>query len=126
MPQDQGRWLLHQKEELSDFIYVTVSRTGDMNSGVLTCLSKRTGQIMWEHSAVYAWSSPVCVYNEDGSGVVLYCTCGGRMYMLDGITGEEISTFDLSEGAIEASPAVYKNRVVIGTRACKIWGLELK
>ena len=114
------------KEELSDFIYVTVSRTGDMNSGVLTCLSKRTGQIMWEHSAVYAWSSPVCVYNEDGSGVVLYCTCGGRMYMLDGITGEEISTFDLSEGAIEASPAVYKNRVVIGTRACKIWGLELK
>ena len=48
------------------------------------------------------------------------------MYMLDGITGEEISTFDLSEGAIEASPAVYKNRVVIGTRACKIWGLELK
>ena len=64
--------------------------------------------------------------NEDGSGVVLYCTCGGRMYMLDGITGEEISTFDLSEGAIEASPAVYKNRVVIGTRACKIWGLELK
>ena len=114
------------QNNLSDFIYVTVSRTGEMNDGVLTCLSKRTGQVMWEHKAVYAWSSPVCVYNEDGSGVVLYCTCGGRMYMLDGYTGEELSTFDLSDGAIEASPAIYNNRVVIGTRACKIWGLELK
>jgi outer membrane protein assembly factor BamB len=114
------------EHDLSDYIYVTVSRTGGEYYGVLACIRKSTGEVVWEHSAVYAWSSPVCVYNEDGSGVVLYCTCGGRMYMLDGITGEEISTFDLSEGAIEASPAVYKNRVVIGTRACKIWGLELK
>ena len=114
------------KNQLSPYIYVTVSRTPEMHTGILACIDKRTGQVIWEHEAVYAWSSPVCVYAPDGSGVVIYCTCGGRMYMLDGLKGDVLSTFDLSEGAIEASPAVYKNKVVIGTRACKIWGLELK
>ena len=113
------------KENLSDYIYVTVSRTGDAYSGVLACLEKATGRIVWEHKAVYAWSSPVCVYDENGSGVVLYCSCGGRMYMLDGITGREECSFELSEGALEASPAVYQDHAVIGTRAGKIWGLKI-
>ena len=113
------------KESLSDFIYVTVSRTGDAYSGVLACLEKSTGRIVWEHKAVYAWSSPVCVYDAYGTGVVLYCSCGGKMYLLDGITGQEENSFALSEGAIEASPAVYNDIAVIGTRAGQIWGLKI-
>ena len=114
------------EQDLSDYIYVTVSRTGTSYNGVLACLNKKTGEMVWEHEAVYAWSSPVCVYNSDGSGKVLYASCGGQMYLLDAETGSVHSQFALSDGAIEASPAVYENFAVIGTRDCKIWGIELR
>lgn len=114
------------ENDLSDYIYVTVSRTGTVYGGVLACLNKNTGERVWEHEAVYAWSSPVCVYNSDGSGKVLYCSCAGKMYLLNGATGETHDTAVLSDGAIEASPAVYENFVVVGTRECEIWGIELK
>ena len=114
------------EESLADYLYVTVARTGDAYKGVLACLRRDTGEVVWEHSAVYAWSSPVCVYGDHGTGRVIYCSCNGRMYLLDGLTGEELDSFALSDGAIEASPAVYDNYAVVGTRACKIWGIELK
>lgn len=72
------------KEELSDYIYVTVARTGGQAEGVLACIDKNTGEAVWEHAAAYAWSSPVCVYNPDGSGKVLYCNSTGHIYLLDG------------------------------------------
>ncbi|MDY2596371.1 MAG: PQQ-binding-like beta-propeller repeat protein [Oliverpabstia sp.] len=114
------------ENQLSDKIYVTVSRTGEAYKGVLACLDKTTGEVKWEHQAVYAWSSPVCVYQQDGNGQVIYCSCNGNMYLLHGETGEVLNTLALSEGSIEASPAVYENYAVVGTRACKIWGIELQ
>ena len=113
---------------LSDYIYVTVSMVGSDYGGVLACINKKTGEVEWEHEAVYAWSSPVCVYNADGTGKVIYATGGGKMYMLNGITGETDSTYVLSEegSPVEASPAVYENYLVVGTRDCYIWGFELK
>ena len=113
------------KNALSDYIYVTVSRTGGYEQGVLACIDKKTGELVWDHGTVYAWSSPVCVYDEEGNGVVLYCSCGGKIFMLDGLTGGIYDSFELSNGAIEASPAVFEDRVVIGTRACRIWCLKL-
>lgn len=113
------------KNQLSDSIYVTVSMTENQASGVLACLNKNTGEIVWEHKAGYAWSSPVCVYQSDGTGKVLYCSSDGNMYLLDGLSGEVHSTLPLSEGVIEASPAVYENCAVVGTRDCQIWGVEL-
>ena len=114
------------KEKLSGLLYVTVAKTGDPYGGVLACLDRRTGGVIWQHTAGYAWSSPVCVYNEDGSGDVLYCSSDGNMYLLDGISGEVRSTLNISEGVIEASPAVYGNIAVVGTRASKIWGVRLQ
>ena len=56
------------KDNLSDYIYVTVSKTSDNACGVLACLKKSDGSKVWEDPSSYAWSSPVCVYNEDGNG----------------------------------------------------------
>lgn len=114
------------KNDLSDYLYVTVAKTGDYGSGVLVCLKKDDGEVVWEQKSTYTWSSPVCVYNSDGTGNVIYCNGAGNMYLLDGKTGEIYSSVSLSEGVIEASPAVYENYAVVGTRACKIWGVELK
>ena len=114
------------RNSLSDYIYVTVSKTGDNASGVLACLDKKTGNKVWEHNSAYAWSSPVCVYTKDGTGKVLYCTSAGDMHLLDGVTGEVHDTLSISEGVIEASPAVYGSYAVVGTRDCKIWGIQLQ
>ena len=114
------------KEQLSDSIYVTVARTDGQAQGVLACIDKSTGEVRWEHESAYAWSSPVCVYNPDGSGRVLYCNSTGHIYLLDGKTGEVLDTHQISDGVIEASPAVYKSYMVVGTRDCKIRGMELQ
>ena len=114
------------KEQLSDSIYVTVARTDGQAQGVLACIDKSTGEVRWEHESAYAWSSPVCVYNPDGSGKVLYCNSTGHIYLLDGKTGEVLDTHQISDGVIEASPAVYKSYMVVGTRDCKIRGMELQ
>lgn len=113
------------RHNLADSIYVTVSKTGSHYGGVLACLDKASGKIRWEHKAGYAWSSPVCVYNADGTGRVLYCSSDGNMYLLDGRTGKELDRLSISTGCIEASPAVYENIAVVGTRACQIWGIKL-
>ena len=112
------------KKRLDGYIYATVAMTGEPLMGLCVCMDCRTGEIVWQHKAYYAWSSPVLVYNKDGSARLIYCSCGGYMYMLDPKTGKELAKSELSNGAIEASPAVWDNYAVIGTRACKIWGLR--
>ena len=114
------------KNNLSDYIYVTVSMTASPYDGCLVCLNKKTGGRVGEHNSAYAWSSPVCGYNSAGEGKILYCDAGGRMYLLAGLSGEVYSTSTLSDGVIEASPAVYNSYVVVGTRACLIRGLKLE
>ena len=114
------------KNSLADYIYVTVAKTSDNASGVLACLRKSDGSKAWEDSSSYAWSSPVCVYNKDGSGKVLYCNSTGDIRLLDGKTGKQEDVLSVSEGVIEASPAVYDNYAVVGTRDCKIWGIRLR
>ena len=113
------------KNSLSDYLYVTVSRTGGTYDGVLSCLNRRTGEIVWEHKAFYSWSSPFCIYDEDGNGKVIYCSCGGKMYLLDGFTGETFDSYDFGGTVIEASPAAFDSYVVVGTRGCQICGFQL-
>ena len=66
----------------------------------------------------------MCVYDRDDKGYIIYCTAGGYMYLLDGLSGELLDSVPLG-GTIEASPVVYENTIVIGTRGMKFWGIEL-
>lgn len=112
------------KNKVDDLIYVPVARTGSASAGKLVALYKSTGKVAWEFDSYYAWSSPVVVYDGEGNGYVIYCTCGGYIYLLDGRTGEKLDERDLG-GNIEASPAVYDSTVVIGTRRQLIYGIRL-
>ena len=113
------------KYDFSDYVYVTVAKTNDYYTGQLVCLRKDSGEIVWEQTDTYTWSSPVCVYNRDGSGAVLYFTFGGDALLIDGLTGEEKCRYSLGEQNIEASPAVYENYVVVGSRSCNLFGFKL-
>ena len=64
--------------------------------------------------------SPYVVTLDDDVTVGFFC------YSVNGETGDEYSHISISDGTIEASPAVYKNMLVIGTRASKIFGIELQ
>ncbi|MCL1828168.1 MAG: PQQ-binding-like beta-propeller repeat protein [Oscillospiraceae bacterium] len=114
------------KNDLSDLIFVPVARTPNINAGRLAALDKKTGEQVWyKETAMYSWSSPVCVYTKEGKGCIVYCTSGGYMYLLDGLTGETLDYMDLG-GNIEASPAVFENTIVVGTRSSIIYGLTLE
>ena len=112
------------QNDLAGYVYVTVAKTDKYNNGILACLDCETGEVVWEHHAYYTWSSPVLIYNSDGSGCLLYCNYGSMMYLIDAKTGKELDTFNLA-GGVEASPAVYENTVVVGTRQCRIWGVKM-
>ena len=67
------------------------------------------------------------MYGEDGSGWILQCEQDGTVHLLDGGTGQEVSSLKV-DGEIEASPAAYNNMVVIGTTGkgtAYIYGIEV-
>lgn len=113
------------KNALSGLIFVPVASTPDAKHGTLIALNAKTGEEVWRFATpAYSWSSPVDVYDSKGTGYLVYAASDGTLYLLDGKTGNTLDTFDLG-GAVEASPAVYDGWAVIGTRGCKIWGIQL-
>lgn len=110
---------------LEGMIIYSLSRTPSIGDGLLIAMDTDTGETIWElDMASYGWSSPVGVYTAEGKGYVLMPCFTGTMYLLDGSNGEVLDTFDLG-GHMEASPVVYENTVVIGTRSSRIFGLRL-
>ncbi len=110
---------------LSDLIFVPVARTPNAGGGILTAISKSTGEVAWELETVsYSWSTPVDVYDTNGKGYLIYCNSSGYMMLVDGLSGEIVDEINLGSN-IEASPAVYNNTVVVGTRGQVIYGIDL-
>ena len=113
------------KNKLSDMIFVPVARTPGASSGTLAALEKDTGEVIWEkETSMYSWSSPVDFYDADGNGYLLYCNSGFNMFLIDGKTGEQLDYMNLG-GNIEASPAMYGNYAVVGTRAMRTYCIQV-
>ncbi len=126
---------------LSDLVYFTlsnVSKTGAKElfadadgalAGVTLAMDKSTGDVVWAMELdSYAYASPVAVYAEDGTGWIIQASASGTLYLLDGLTGEVVSTLAV-EGTIEGSPAVYNDTLVIGTTGKDtsfIYGVKLQ
>ncbi|MCL1884322.1 MAG: PQQ-binding-like beta-propeller repeat protein [Defluviitaleaceae bacterium] len=114
------------KHDISHLVIFSVARTlGRASSGTVIAFCKSTGDIVWEFpKSGFGWSSPVAVYTEDGTSYVIVSDSNGRMYMLRGATGEETYRINLG-GNVEASPAVFGNMLVVGTRGQRIFGIEI-
>lgn len=119
----QGTLAIGEKD-MEGLIFAPVAMT-EGTRGKLVALNTSDMSVKWECDfAGYPWSSPVAVYDDSGKGYLVQCNKTGYIHLIDGQTGEIISEMSLGSN-VEASPAVYNNMVVVGTRGGLIYGMDL-
>ena len=111
---------------LKDYVYFTVNQVRG-GGAKLMCLAKADGHEVWSLAIQESVSSPVAVYSEFGDGVIFQADSRGNLYLVDGLTGHLLGQTKV-DGRIEASPAVYRNRVLIGTcdKNAKMYCFEIR
>ena len=111
---------------LENLVIYPIARTPDLWGGAMIAFDKETGKEVWRWDMdYYTWSSPVAVYTETGEGYLVSFDSQGGGFLLDGATGEILDTTDVGS-LVEASPVVYENRLVVGTRGQLILGMDLQ
>lgn len=112
--------------DLEGLVIFSIAKTPGAWSGTLVALDTDTGDVVWEKTmSNYAWSSPVSLYTPAGKGYIVIGDSVGYIYLIDGSTGNTLYTEGLGSN-IEASPVVFNNRLVVGTRGCQVWGIEIE
>ena len=107
------------KNNLSDLVFVPFARYNGKDKGVLVALYKDTMEVAWtmpmEH---YAWSSPAIFYNGKGDGFLVQADSGGDIFLIDGRTGTQLDKISPTKNGsnFEASPALFGNMMVVGSR----------
>lgn len=111
--------------QLEGLILYTIARCPNAWDGKLVAFDTETGEIVWEKSMdYYTWSSPVAVYDDAGNAYIIISDSVGNMMMLDS-KGNTLSTIALGSN-VEASPAVFNDTLVVGTRGGLIYGIKIK
>ena len=108
-----------------DLVFFPVARTPQVRSGLLVALNKKTGEEAWRFPMErYAWSSPVLIENEQGETYLLLGDSKGTLFLFDAPTGKLLDSIELGAN-IEATPAVFEDMLVVGTRGEKIFGVKI-
>ena len=111
---------------LEGMIIHVIGGIPDFYSGYLFAIDTETGELVYEIKMdTYAWSSPAALYTQEGKGYLALPTASGNVLLIDGATGETLASENLGSN-MEASPVVYENTLVIGTRGQQIYGVEIK
>ena len=114
-----------QGTSMEGMIIYSVARTPSASKGMLVALDTQTGELIWEQELrYYAWSSPVAVYTDDGTGYFVQCDSQGKVALHEGLTGNVLNYVEIGFN-IEASPAVFENTVVVGTRGGHVISFDL-
>lgn len=112
--------------DLEGMIIHVIGGKPDFYSGILFALDTKTGKPIYEINLdTYAWSSLASLYTPDGKGYLALPTASGYVYLIDGATGKILAKENLHSN-MEASPVVYENTLVVGTRGQQIYGVEIK
>lgn len=110
---------------LEGLIIYPIAKINGYSKGSLVALNTETGETVWEETmSRYSWSSPVALYNDNGDGYIILCDSGGNVKFINGKTGETLNSINLGSN-IEASPAVFNDMLVIGTRGQKVYGIKI-
>lgn len=111
---------------VSDYIFYSVSKTPEIEGGYLVALNKYTGNEVWRTPlAMYSWSSSGLVYSEKGRSYIVQGCQNGDLLLVNAENGTILDSLNFGSG-IEATPAIYGNRIVLATRSEKIIGVSLK
>ena len=73
----------------------------------------------------YTWSTPTAVYTESGDAYIILCDASGYMHLIDSATGETLDKIGLGSN-VEASPVVYGNTVIVGTRGQLVYAITIE
>ena len=107
-------------------VIYSVSRTPKLSSGYLVSLDTKTGEAVWTTElSNYAWSSTAVVYSQIGAAYLVQCCSDGTVLLLNGANGVILDSVSFHT-TLEATPAVFGNTVVIGTRDERIIGLTIE
>lgn len=107
-------------------IIYSVSRTPGLSSGYLVSLDTETGESVWlTELENYAWSSTVALHSQIGAVYLVQCCSDGTVLLLNGANGKLLDSISLNT-TLEATPAVFGNTVVLGTRDERIIGLTVE
>jgi len=111
--------------DVADLVYFMLASCPSPEKGYLVALEKKTGREAWRVVLEnYSWSSPTLVHDPDGKSYLLTGGLDGVVRLLDARSGREVTFVKLNE-QIEASPAVFDDRLVLGTRSDRIYGLRI-
>jgi len=109
---------------LEDMVIYVVARVPSAYNGTMVALNRETGEVIWEIETVnYAWSSPVAFYTEEGKAYIAFANASGKIRLVDGETGEILYALGFAE-TTEASPVVFGNMMVLGTRE-GVYGIKI-
>lgn len=109
----------------------------DSKTTKLIALDKETGKIVWQvdmENDGWTPSSPAAVYTEDGQGYIVQCLYKGGIKLIraDKDTAVVVDSINVSEelgssedNNFEATPAVYGNTIVVGSRSGHFFYLKI-
>jgi outer membrane protein assembly factor BamB len=117
---------------ISNLVIFSYSMTDGLTRGNrLVAYNRDTGTEVWHYDMnIYTYSSPVACYTEDGNAYIIIADSLGQIHLVNGSTGERISYIQVSseigaDVSFEASPAVYGNTIVIGTKSGSVYGIRI-
>lgn len=112
--------------EVAHLVFFMLSRCPGPDNGLLLALDKQTGAEAWRlEYPLFSWSTPTLLTAADGRAYLLHGGIGGVVRLLEASTGLEVARVQL-EGDIESSPAVFNGRAVLGTRANRIYAIDVR
>jgi outer membrane protein assembly factor BamB len=109
---------------------VSYEVSGSSSTSRLVALNKMDGSLAWEYDMeVSGWSpsSPVPVYTQDGQGYIVQCDRDGDIVLLrvDGESAVEAAKLNVEDN-FEATPAVFDNMIVVGSRKSHFFFIKME
>ena len=107
-------------------IIYSISRTPKLSSGYLVSIDIKNGETVWmQELDKYAWSSTATMYAENGAVYLIQCCSDGTVLLFNAANGYLLDSVALNT-TLEATPAVFENTIVVGTRDERIVGLTVE
>lgn len=115
------------KNNISDLVIFNFSKTTSFYNGKMVALNKYSGDVVWEKDLnKYSWSTPTAIYSTSGKAYLIFCNSIGQVLLIDAHNGETLYTLNTGGGNMEGSPAIFNNKIIIGTRGKRIFCIEIK